>query len=128
MDARRSQVYTGLYRFRGEEFQVVLPQRAEALEEMTARLNEMGEPVILLGDGASAYEEKLKELLQVPWILAPAHLNRQRAGAVAALGAKYFAEGRTETAWEHKPEYLRLSQAERERREKEKEKGAGHEN
>lgn len=128
MDARRSQVYTGLYRFRGEEFQVVLPQRAEALEEMTACLNEMGEPVILLGDGASAYEEKLKELLQVPWILAPAHLNRQRAGAVAALGAKYFAEGRTETAWEHKPEYLRLSQAERERREKEKEKGAGHEN
>ena len=27
---------------------------------------------------------------------------------------KYFAEGRSETAAEHKPEYLRLSQAERE--------------
>ena len=33
MDARRSQVYTGLYRFRGEEFQVVLPQRAEGVEK-----------------------------------------------------------------------------------------------
>ena len=41
----------------------------------------------------------------------------QRAGAVAALGMKYFAEGRSETAAEHKPEYLRLSQAERERKE-----------
>ena len=29
---------------------------------------------------------------------------------------KYFAEGRSETAAEHKPEYLRLSQAERTKR------------
>ena len=47
---------------------------------------------------------------------APAHVNKQRAGAVAALGMKYFAEGRSETAAEHKPEYLRLSQAERTKR------------
>ena len=46
----------------------------------------------------------------------PLHVNKQRAGAVAALGMKYFAEGRSETAAEHKPEYLRLSQAERERK------------
>ena len=35
--------------------------------------------------------------------------------AVAALGAVYLAEGKTETAAEHKPDYLRKSQAERER-------------
>ena len=40
-------------------------------------------------------------------------------GAVAALGAVYFREGKTETAAEHRPEYLRPSQAERERAEKE---------
>ncbi len=51
----------------------------------------------------------------VPVEFAPAHLNRQRAASVAALGAVYLAEGRTETAAEHKPEYLRKSQAERER-------------
>ncbi|HIV24977.1 MAG TPA: tRNA (adenosine(37)-N6)-threonylcarbamoyltransferase complex dimerization subunit type 1 TsaB [Candidatus Scatomonas pullistercoris] len=115
MDARRSQVYTGLYRFRGEEFQVVLPQRAEGVEKMAERLNQMGESVILLGDGAAVYENRLKELLAVPWIMAPAHLNRQRAGAVGALAEKYFAEGRLQTAAEHRPEYLRMSQAERER-------------
>ena len=32
-----------------------------------------------------------------------------------ALGAVYLAEGKTETAAEHKPDYLRKSQAERER-------------
>ena len=115
MDARRSQIYTGLYRFRGEEFQVVLPQRAEGVEKMAERLNQMGESVILLGDGAAVYENRLKELLAVPWIMAPAHLNRQRAGAVGALAEKYFAEGRLQTAAEHRPEYLRMSQAERER-------------
>ena len=120
MDARRSQIYTGLYRFRGEDFQVILPQRAEAVEEMAGRLNQMGEKVILLGDGACVYEEKLKELLQVPWLMAPAHLNRQRAGAVGALAEKYFAEGKLQTAAEHRPEYLRMSQAERERAERER--------
>lgn len=122
MDARRSQVYTGIYRFRLDEFQILLPQRPEAVDVTAGRLNELGEPVILLGDGACAYRERLKELLSVPWTMAPAHLNRQRAGAVAALAERYFAEGKIETAAEHRPEYLRLSQAERERAEKEKQR------
>ena len=54
-----------------------------------------------------------------PHLFAPAHMNRQRAGAVAALGAKYLAEGNVVTAEEFKPDYLRKSQAEREAAEKE---------
>jgi hypothetical protein len=45
-------------------------------------------------------------------------VNRQSAATVGALGMKYFAEGKIETAREHQPDYLRLSQAERERAEK----------
>ena len=75
-----------------------------------------------LGDGAAAYRDKLEGMLQVPWTIAPAHVNRQRAGAVAALAERYFAEGRIPAA-EHRPEYLRLSQAERERAERERESG-----
>ena len=41
-----------------------------------------------------------------------------RAGAVAALGLRYLAAGRTVHAREHRPDYLRMSQAERERAEK----------
>jgi hypothetical protein len=47
-------------------------------------------------------------------------MNRQRAGAVAALGLIYYKENRVETATEHQPVYLRVSQAERERAEREK--------
>ena len=54
----------------------------------------------------------------MPYSFAPAHLSRQRAGAVGMLGILYFKEGKTESAAEHKPEYLRVSQAERERAER----------
>ncbi len=117
MDARRNQVYTGLYRFE-TEFQVVEEQMAISLDELMQKLNQYGEKVTFLGDGVPAYQELLKRGLQVEYCFAPGHLNRQRAAAVGALGLRYFKEGKIETAREHQPDYLRLSQAERERAEK----------
>ena len=45
-------------------------------------------------------------------------MNRQRATAVGALAMEYLKAGKVESAMEHKPDYLRLSQAERELAEK----------
>ena len=64
------------------------------------------------------YEKMLEEGLTVPYLIAPAHLNRQRAGAVGTLAVQYFKEGKVEASKDHKPEYLRKSQAERELLEK----------
>ena len=118
MDARRNQVYTGIYRFR-ESFEIVYGQDAMDIDELMGILNSMGEPVIFLGDGVPVFRSRIEETLTVRALFAPAHVNRQRASAVAALGAVYFKEGKTETAMEHKPDYLRKSQAEREREERE---------
>ncbi len=118
MDARRNQVYTGIYRFR-ESFEIVHGQDAMDIDELIGILNSMGEPVIFLGDGVPVFRSRIEETLMVRALFAPAHVNRQRASAVAALGAVYFKEGKTETAMEHKPDYLRKSQAEREREERE---------
>ena len=118
MDARRNQVYTGIYRF-GESFEIVHGQDAMDIDELMGILNSMGEPVIFLGDGVPVFRSRIEETLTVKALFAPAHVNRQRASAVAALGAVYFKEGKTETAMEHKPDYLRKSQAEREREERE---------
>ena len=118
MDARRNQVYTGIYRFR-ESFEIVHGQDAMDIDELIGILNSMGEPVIFLGDGVPVFRSRIEETLTVRALFAPAHVNRQRASAVAALGAVYFKEGKTETAMEHKPDYLRKSQAEREREERE---------
>jgi tRNA threonylcarbamoyl adenosine modification protein YeaZ len=117
MDARRNQVYTGLYRFEGENFRILQEQTPMAVAELAEQLNQRGEKVMFLGDGVPVYRELLAELLKVPYQVAPAHLNRQRASAVAVLAMQYVREGRIETAADHVPDYLRLSQAERERAE-----------
>ena len=91
---------------------------AVSLQELAEKLNGYAEKVTFLGDGVPVYKEKLAEMLRTEYCFAPAHLNRQRATAVGALGMRYFQEGKTESAAEHCPDYLRLSQAERERAER----------
>ena len=115
MDARRNQVYTGIYCFREHRLETLKQQDAVPMEELLEALNEMGKTVIFLGDGVPVYREQIEENCRVPYTFAPAHLNRQRAAAVAALGEIYYKEGKIQTAAEHAPDYLRVSQAERER-------------
>ena len=127
MDARRSQVYTGIYRFEDHKLVTVEAQMAVPMMEMIDKLNERGEEVIFLGDGVPVFAKMIQENLKVPYSFAPAHVNKQRAAAVAALGALYAKEGKVVTAMEHVPEYLRVSQAERERAQKLKEQEAAGE-
>ena len=122
MDARRNQVYTGLYRFTNDEFEVVEEQMAISVSELIEKLNGYEEKVTFLGDGVPVYRDQFVNGLTGEYAFAPAHLNRQRAGVVGALGMKYFKEGKVESARDHKPDYLRLSQAERERAEKDAER------
>ena len=114
MDARRKQVYTGIYRFTDHRLETVEEQMAVPVEEMIKKLNAYGQP------------ELITEKMEVPYSFAPAHVNKQRAAAVAALGLIYYREGKTETAMEHVPDYLRVSQAERERAEREAAKADGN--
>ena len=73
-----------------------------------------------LGDGVPVFREVLEERLMKGCRIsfAPANMNRQRAASVGALALLYYQQGKTETAAEHKPDYLRMSQAERERKER----------
>lgn len=119
MDARRKQVYTGIYRFTDHQLKVVEDQMAVSMETVIEKLNQYGEAVTFLGDGVPVFHELIAEKMTVPYSFAPAHVNKQRAAAVAALGEIYYRQGKTETAMEHVPDYLRVSQAERERAERE---------
>ena len=130
MDARRKQVYTGMYTFARRELEgsketelvldVLEAQNASPIDELIERLNIHGRPVVFLGDGVPVYQDVIREKMRVPFSFAPASANRQRAAVVGALGIQYYKEGKFETALEHQPDYLRVSQAERERAEKER--------
>ena len=112
MDARRQQVYNGIYRFEGAVLKTVIDLIRE-LNEMDPDLTDAG--VIFLGDGSYVVEPYAKENLKIPFSFAPAHLARQSAGAVGALAMQLFKQGKYVRAEEHAPIYLRKSQAEQER-------------
>ena len=125
MDARRGQVYTGIYEYvkygKDEYHMVALKEQcALSILEIIEAINEEQRGVIFLGDGVPVFKETIKEEIKVPYTFAPAHMNKQRAGAVGALACRYYKEGKMVSAAEHEPEYLRLSQAERERMEQER--------
>lgn len=127
MDARRNQVYTGIYEFQKKEqenpvtyeLHILKPQCAVAIEEIAQCCNEYGREVVFLGDGVPVFAEKLCGLMQVPYSFAPAHRRMQSAAALGVYAGILYKKGCYQTAAEHQPEYLRLSQAERERMEKE---------
>ncbi len=123
MDARRDQVYTGLYEFEradgADELKVLLPASAMAVSEILERVNALNREVIFLGDGVKAFENEIREGTKVSFSFATPGLMMQRASSVAALGMKAFKRGEAVHAREHVPDYLRPSQAERVRSESE---------
>ncbi len=123
MDARRNQTYTGLYYFgENNEFTTVVEQCAVDIHEIIEQINTHAHPVTFLGDGVPVFKDIIAEEVKVPYEFAPAGMNRQRASALCLVGAKLLKENKEVSAAEFRPDYLRLSQAERERIEAQKEK------
>jgi len=146
MDARRNQVYTGLYQFAAEPLcnenetdrQIAeKEQRTEPKEagflletlwaanacdimECIETINGFEQPVIFLGDGVPVFAETIRAHATVPVYFAPAHRRLQSAASVGALAIEYAKAGRFTEAKDHAPEYFRVSQAERERMEAKK--------
>ncbi len=118
IDARRNQVYTGVYRFEAGELLNVKEQDAMDMEELLDYCEKLDGQVIFLGDGVPVYKERIQARSVEKFVFAPAHRSHQNAGSVAALGVVYAKRGKIVSAGAHEPEYLRKSQAEREREER----------
>lgn len=119
MDARRNQVYTGIYSFE-DDFHPVLEQTVISIDELIERVTAIGKKIVFLGDGVSVYKEQLVAALTLPYRFAEPHQNLQSAAAIAVRGAALLEMGKSISADIYAPEYLRLSQAEREREEAKK--------
>lgn len=118
MDARREQVYTGIYRFDGTKMEIIKPQCIMMIRELVEELDKIEKEVMFLGDGVDAYKNIIEEQMKNKHYYAPAMASRAKASSLASLAQIYYEEGKVESAAEHTPEYLRLSQAERELKEK----------
>lgn len=118
MDARRSQVYTATFHAQAGKLTRVAEDRAIALSALAEELKVYQESVFLVGDGSILCYNTLKE--QIPnLILPPEHRIHQRAAGVALAAQTLLSDSSACDGAALKPNYLRLSQAERERLEKE---------
>ena len=119
MDARRNQVYTGIYKndtkleVKAESMAVSIDELFEILKETGAKENV--KRAIFLGDGVPVFREYIDEKLTMKHDFAPLNLNRQRASNIAMLGMEMMKAGKVISADDMRPNYLRKSQAERER-------------
>ena len=111
MDARRKQVYHGLFRVDGDRIERLCEDKAIAIEELLIGLPN-GEEIILVGDGAELVSQSAED----PAVkLAPPNLRYQRASSVALAAVETYNRGEAVSPAALMPRYLRLSQAERER-------------
>lgn len=125
MDARRNEVYTGVFSFQKTEDLVFEYEMKEIVgpvplpvSELINRLNEIDKPVIFTGDGIDVYKAMLNEGLTVKHSFGNSRASRQRAASLADLAMVYIKAGKIVSAENSAPVYLRLSQAERELQEK----------
>ncbi len=128
IDARRNQVYTGLYRVKGN-VEVILEQQPMDIHELIEYINSYSkqreaseggpaEGVTFLGDGVAIYQDVIWKEIDIPCQMAPAMMNRQRGASIASYGGLLYKEGKYINADDFAPEYLRKSQAERVRESK----------
>lgn len=111
MNARRSQVYTALFRSDGQALFRLMDDSAIAIEELDELLSSYGEKVTFTGDG---YDITVSALAHTAAAHTPERLRHQSAASVAAVALGAYDCGKYADDRSLKVNYLRPSQAERE--------------
>lgn len=108
LDARKNEVYAGLYRC-GEQPAPLMPDQALPPAELLERLSG---PTIFLGDGALRYRLLIEERMGSNALFAPPSHHLPRAACAIALAEAAHHDGRSTPPAQLRPNYLRLSEAE----------------
>lgn len=114
MDARRNQVYNAVFEAKDGRLTRLSEDRAIGLAQLAEEVKNRSSMKIIVGDGAHLCYNYFLEA-GIPCRMAPAQLRMQNAVGVALAAEELAAEGKTVSAHQLVPVYLRLSQAERER-------------
>ncbi|MDI6853233.1 MAG: tRNA (adenosine(37)-N6)-threonylcarbamoyltransferase complex dimerization subunit type 1 TsaB [Deltaproteobacteria bacterium] len=104
IDAKRREVYLGLYDFSEARAQELDDPRRLPLDALPARLSP---PLILTGPGLSAYEEFLRTSLDPEIQLAPLEMRHPQASTLARLARDRLQAGITVSPQDLSPTYLR---------------------
>jgi len=107
LDARRNQVYAGLYRMGPDGFpEILLPDRLTDVAQLIRDLPV--DEVDLIGDGALRYRKRLLESPTVQCDPAGGRRHRLRASVVGLIGIHRYHQGRGENPLNFSPKYFRI--------------------
>ncbi|MEW6116518.1 MAG: tRNA (adenosine(37)-N6)-threonylcarbamoyltransferase complex dimerization subunit type 1 TsaB [Nitrospirota bacterium] len=109
LDARKKEVYTGLFKWTGHGFSRLMPEQAMKLETLLAGIDE---PAVFLGEGAMLYRNSIQKTLGERALFAPPGAMVPSPAAVAHLGMITARNGEYEDPVTLTPLYLRKSEAE----------------
>lgn len=109
LDARKKEVYTGLYKWEGEVFKKIITETAIRPEEL---LKEIKERTVFVGDGAVIYRRLIEDAVKDKAVFAPPSKMIPSASSVAEIAAERLREGITVDPVSLRPFYIRKSEAE----------------
>ncbi len=109
LDARKKEVYAGLYNWQAGR---PLPCGPEVVVAPERLLESLPAETVFIGEGAVAYQTLIVRQMGSRAHFVPWPLNLPRASSAAALALDDFRQGRTFTPAELRPRYIRLSEAE----------------
>ncbi|MFC4800406.1 tRNA (adenosine(37)-N6)-threonylcarbamoyltransferase complex dimerization subunit type 1 TsaB [Neobacillus sp. GCM10023253] len=107
-DARRGQVYTGLYQVENGELKVIEPDQLTMAVDWAGKLSELGKPVLFVGNDLSIHRERITERLGTQAVFSSITENNPRPSELAMLGK----DKQGEDVHTFVPNYIRLAEAE----------------
>jgi tRNA threonylcarbamoyladenosine biosynthesis protein TsaB len=109
LDARKNEVYTGLYKWENSFCKKVISETAINPVDF---LKEIKKETIFMGDGAKIYKQLIRECLKEKAIFAPVSKMSPSASSVAELAIERIQQGAIGDPVSITPFYIRKSEAE----------------
>jgi tRNA threonylcarbamoyladenosine biosynthesis protein TsaB len=109
VDARRNNVYAGVYQSDAGKLTTVIEDGHYSLEEVIHKLEQRDGPVLFIGKDTAMHEQQIIEKLGQRAMVAPLHFKLPRASSLVYIAAQ---SERDSDVHAFVPEYRRIAEAE----------------
>ena len=121
MDARRNNVFAGIYKSVNNKLQEVCKMQALEIAQLIEMLNDFNEEVLFIGDAIKVHKERIAKDMRISYKFAPVFMREYKASSLVECACGHIEQGQYVNSGDLELEYLRKSQAERELEAKKKE-------
>ncbi len=109
LDARKNEIYTGLYRWQADSLQKLVREMAIRPEDF---LKQIDGKTVFMGEGARIYRGLIVDILKDDALFAPVFMMSPSASTVAEIAFEKLKKGETANPVTLTPFYIRRSEAE----------------